>query len=104
MVMGVLDDENEEVELIIKNEPYVEEEKKEDNKEQNNDQIKDKENIKENKQVDKNVQINNNQKDTSISNTSLPYAGGTITILKITLILSIFASIILSIKLRIRKK
>ena len=96
----VLDDENEEVELIIKNEPYVEEEKKEDNKEQNNDQIKDKEN----KQVDKNVQINNNQKDTSISNTSLPYAGGTITILKITLILSIFASIILSIKLRIRKK
>ena len=90
--------------MIIKNEPYVEEEKKEENKEQYKEQIKDKENIKENEQVYKNIQINTKQKDTSTSKTSLPYAGGTITILKITLILSIFASIIIFIKLRICKK
>lgn len=87
----VVNDENEEIDLIIKNEPYIED--KEDKKVIENNK---KETINEKKEV------TTNQKDTSISKTPLPYAGGTIILLKITLILSIFTSILLLVKKRKR--
>lgn len=87
----VVNDENEEIDLIIKNKPYIEDE--EDKKIVENNK---KETINEEKEV------TTNQKDTSISKTPLPYAGGTIILLKITLILSIFTSILLFVKKRKR--
>lgn len=87
----VVNDENEEIDLIIKNKPYIEDE--EDKKIVENNK---KETINEKKEV------TTNQKDTSISKTPLPYAGGTIILLKITLILSIFTSILLLVKKRKR--
>lgn len=92
----VINEENEEIDLVIKNEPYKEDKKdKEDNKIVENNK---KETINEKKEV-----IKNQQKDTSMSKKALPYAGGAMIILKITLILSVITSIVLFFKLRICK-
>lgn len=93
----VVNDENEEIDLIIKNEPY--EEVQEDNREEkDNNQVNN--NQKNTGGTDVKKQVSSKQKDTSISKTPLPYTGGTIILLKITLILSIFTSILLFVKKR----
>lgn len=96
----VVNDVNEEIDLIIKNEPFKEE--KEDNKEEDKSEKDNK--PANNEEVNEKEQINTNKKDVSISKTQLPYAGKAITLLKMVLILSIFITIVLLLKLKIYKK
>lgn len=98
-----VDNNGEEINLIIKNKPYEEKQEEKDNEQKDNNQVN---NIQENNDVGTNVkeQVSNKQKDASTSKTALPYAGGATTLLKIILILTIFTTIALLLKLIILKK
>lgn len=102
-----IDNKGEEINLIIKNKPYEEKQeenmKEKDNNQKDNNQVI---NSQGNNNGGTNVktQVSSKQKDTSISKTALPYAGGAITLLKVILILTIFTSIVLFLKLKIYKK
>lgn len=98
----IVDNEDKEIELIVKNAPYIieEENNEENDKKEEENKIEEKQPIEEKKEE----KIVTNQKDPTVSKIALPYAGGVLILLRLVVILSIVASIILFIKLKIYKK